>query len=140
MPAGRPDLVFVSQKIAIFIDGCFWHGCPEHYVRPRSRTEFWSAKLEENVCRDHKQTLALEERGWKVIRAWEHDLFTNLQETITRIERVLHSGVQEVRPEPRVIKVSPLDATGDLEARELTDLRDLSLREVVNRKRTTKKW
>lgn len=59
-PVGRPDIVFPRQKVAIFIDGCFWHGCPEHYVRPRSRPEFWAAKLLTNFERDHRQTRELE--------------------------------------------------------------------------------
>ncbi len=49
--AGRPDIVFTGARLAVFIDGCFWHGCPEHYVRPRSRSVFWRRKLRENVAR-----------------------------------------------------------------------------------------
>ena len=54
---GRPDLTFLGPKVAIFIDGCFWHGCPEHYVRPRTREAFWQKKLKENVNRDRRQIL-----------------------------------------------------------------------------------
>src|SRR5439155_2473646 len=68
----RPDLVFASaSRIAVFIDGCFWHGCPDHYVPPRSAIGFWSKKLAVNVERDCRQTLALEAAGWRVLRFWE---------------------------------------------------------------------
>lgn len=138
-PVGRPDLVFLGQKVAVFIDGCFWHGCPEHYVRPRSRTEFWSAKLQENVLRDHRQTRELEQIGWQVIRAWEHELFTSLNDVVRRIESALQER-QRHFPEWRVMKVIPLDPNGDQEERQLVDLRDLSIERLVHQKRSTKKW
>jgi DNA mismatch endonuclease (patch repair protein) len=56
----RPDIVFISARVAIFVDGCFWHGCPIHAVMPKSNTAFWSAKLTKNVARDGRQTSALE--------------------------------------------------------------------------------
>ena len=59
-PYGRPDVVFPKARVAAFIEGCSWHGCPGHYVRPRTRNEFWSSKLLENVERDRRQTLQLE--------------------------------------------------------------------------------
>src|SRR5215475_6215393 len=58
---GRPDLVLSRSRVAVFVDGCFWHGCPDHYVRPRSRTRFWAEKLSQNVqrdCQQHCQLLA----------------------------------------------------------------------------------
>jgi DNA mismatch endonuclease, patch repair protein len=63
--AARVDLVMVAApiRVAIFIDGCFWHGCPDHYVPPRSRIQFWSTKLASNVARDHRQTVAIENEG-----------------------------------------------------------------------------
>ena len=76
-PGGKADLVIPSIKFALFIDGCFWHGCPEHYVRPRTKHEFWDAKLTENTTRDRKQTLALEAEGWLVLRVWEHEVVEN---------------------------------------------------------------
>ena len=59
------DLVFRRDKVAVFVDGCFWHGCPAHYVAPRSRTGFWSGKLSENVMRDRRQTAEAEAEGWR---------------------------------------------------------------------------
>jgi len=71
---GRPDLAFAGRRLAVFVDGCFWHGCPAHYVAPRSRTGFWSGKLSENVMRDRRQTSEAEAAGWSVLRIWEHEV------------------------------------------------------------------
>lgn len=69
----RPDIVFTRRKIAIFIDGCFWHRCPIHQTSiPKSNTEYWSEKFTRNVNRDLLQTSALVEAGWRVLRIWEH--------------------------------------------------------------------
>jgi DNA mismatch endonuclease (patch repair protein) len=67
-----PDIVFTRRKVAIFIDGCFWHRCPQHGNRPRANTEYWSRKLAHNVDRDKRVTVALRAEGWTVIRIWEH--------------------------------------------------------------------
>ena len=67
------DLVFRPAKVAVFIDGRFWHGCPEHYVAPRSNTDYWSAKVALNMQRDLDTTRRLREAGWTVLRYWEHD-------------------------------------------------------------------
>ena len=70
----RPDFVFRPRKLALFVDGCFWHGCPLHSTAPAQNAEFWSTKLAGNVRRDGLQTRALEAAGWKVFRVWEHEL------------------------------------------------------------------
>lgn len=70
---GRPDFVFYNLRVAIFIDGCFWHGCPEHGTRPRTNAGYWNPKIEGNVFRDRRNNAALEARGWAVIRVWEHE-------------------------------------------------------------------
>jgi DNA mismatch endonuclease (patch repair protein) len=69
----RPDIVFTRVRVAVFIDGCFWHGCGQHGTRPRSNSEYWAAKIEINQTRDREQTAVLERDGWTVIRVWEHD-------------------------------------------------------------------
>ena len=69
----RPDVVFTRWQVAVFVDGCFWHGCPEHGRRPRTNAGYWSAKVEVNQARDVEQTRALEEAGWRVLRVWEHE-------------------------------------------------------------------
>ena len=67
------DLVFRSQRIAVFVDGCFWHGCPEHFVAPRTNAGYWAAKIGRNQARDAETDAILATEGWTVIRVWEHD-------------------------------------------------------------------
>ncbi|WP_257957243.1 very short patch repair endonuclease [Nocardioides sp. B-3] len=67
------DIAFTRSRVAIFIDGCFWHGCPQHYVEPKTRTEFWSDKIAGNTARDLETTRLLEEAGWMALRFWEHE-------------------------------------------------------------------
>lgn len=69
----RPDIVFTRPKVAIFIDGCFWHKCPEHGTTPKSSGGYWNAKLAGNVERDRRHNAMLEAQGWSVVRAWEHE-------------------------------------------------------------------
>lgn len=71
---GKPDFVFRRQRLAIFVDGCFWHGCPKHGHRPSSNRTFWLRKLRRNRARDLVVTRYLRQKGWKVLRLWEHDL------------------------------------------------------------------
>ena len=66
------DLAFPRAKVAVFVDGCFWHQCPEHLTTPKANAEFWAAKLQ-NVERDRRVDRALAEAGWTVIRCWEHE-------------------------------------------------------------------
>ena len=68
----RADIAFTRAKVAVFIDGCFWHGCPQHGATPRTNTEFWRAKIERNRARDCDTTERLEAMGWVVLRFWEH--------------------------------------------------------------------
>lgn len=70
----RPDFTFRTQRVAVFVDGCFWHGCPIHCLQPKQNAEFWTAKLKANQCRDTAQSSALKAAGWTVVRLWEHDL------------------------------------------------------------------
>ena len=71
---GKPDLVFAANRVALFVDGCFWHLCPEHAVRPKSNQHFWQQKLEANVERDRRNDCELRSLGWRVIRIWEHEI------------------------------------------------------------------
>jgi len=68
----RPDVVFTRARVAVFIDGCFWHRCPEHYQRPKANREFWDAKIGGSVERDQCVDAALMGAGWTVLRFWEH--------------------------------------------------------------------
>ncbi|MEW1635763.1 very short patch repair endonuclease [Streptomyces sp. NPDC093801] len=67
------DLVFRPAKVAVFIDGCYWHGCPEHYVPPRTNPGYWSDKVARNMARDRDTDQQLERAGWLVLRFWEHE-------------------------------------------------------------------
>ncbi len=68
----RPDIVFTRVKVAVFIDGCFWHGCPEHQVVPATNQDYWIPKLSRNRERDLEQAHSLRAAGWRVLRFWEH--------------------------------------------------------------------
>ena len=70
----RPDFVFPRLRVAVFVDGCFWHGCPKHATWPRTRAAFWKAKIEGNRARDRKVNRLLRSNGWVVVRVWEHEL------------------------------------------------------------------
>jgi DNA mismatch endonuclease (patch repair protein) len=69
----RPDLAFTRWRLAVFVDGCFWHSCPTHGTRPATNSAFWTAKLEANLVRDREQDQLLEAAGWSVVRVWEHE-------------------------------------------------------------------
>lgn len=69
----RADLVFASAKVAVFVDGCFWHGCPSHGTLPKANSEWWEAKLARNQARDAETNATLAAAGWAVIRVWEHE-------------------------------------------------------------------
>jgi len=71
---GNPDFVDWKKKIVVFIDGCFWHKCPKHFIEPKSNREYWLPKLKRNVIRDKETDISYKNAGWKVIRIWEHDL------------------------------------------------------------------
>jgi DNA mismatch endonuclease, patch repair protein len=71
---GKPDIVFIKKKIAIFIDGCFWHKCPDCFRAPETRKEFWMKKIQSNIVRDKKVNDRLKIDGWTVIRIWEHEI------------------------------------------------------------------
>lgn len=70
----KPDFVFAGPRLAVFIDGCFWHGCPRHATAPKTNAEFWAAKRAENRARDRYVNRVLRRRGWRVVRIWEHEL------------------------------------------------------------------
>ncbi|MDR1304759.1 MAG: very short patch repair endonuclease [Verrucomicrobiales bacterium] len=79
---GKPDFIFPKQKVAVFVDGCYWHGCPKHFCCPSTNTKFWDAKITRNKERDREVNHTLRKAGWRVLRVWEHAL-TRKQETIT---------------------------------------------------------
>ncbi|WP_108249961.1 very short patch repair endonuclease [Planctomonas deserti] len=80
------DIVFTRANVAVFIDGCFWHGCPEHYQRPAANRDFWDSKVTQNATRDLETTRRLEAEGWVVLRFWEHESAADVARAI--LERV----------------------------------------------------
>ena len=84
------DVAFTRQNVAVFIDGCFWHGCPKHHVAPKNNSEWWLEKLARNRERDEETTRRLQAEGWVVLRFWEHD---DPAVVVERIEAVLAAGL-----------------------------------------------
>jgi DNA mismatch endonuclease (patch repair protein) len=84
----RPDIVFTRARVAVFVDGCFWHQCPEHSRAPRQNAGYWSPKLARNVERDRSNDEALHAAGWTVVRLWEH---VRIAEAVDRVLEVLTS-------------------------------------------------
>jgi len=82
---GKIDIAFPRHKLALLVDGCFWHCCPMHGSRPKNNKEFWDAKFKLNLNRDKRQTDALHADGWTVLRFWEHELRENMEEVMNRI-------------------------------------------------------
>ena len=86
----KPDIVFTRQKLAVFIDGCFWHRCPEHATAPKANADWWDEKLSRNVERDRATDSGLEQAAWSVLRFWEHEdpgVIADLIESALREER-----------------------------------------------------
>lgn len=86
---GRPDIVFTRRKVAVFIDGCFWHKCPECFKGPKTNKKFWSEKINSNIKRDKKVTRELKSQGWRVLRIWEHELKRDLNSIYQRIKKCM---------------------------------------------------
>lgn len=84
------DVVFPRQRLCVFVDGCFWHGCPRHFVAPKTNAAWWNEKVEDNRERDRKKTAALRARGWRVVRCWEHELAGDgVNRLVAKIGRLL---------------------------------------------------
>jgi DNA mismatch endonuclease, patch repair protein len=87
---GKPDFVFTQARLALFVDGCFWHGCLKHSKPPRSNPTYWQAKMIRNKARDRSVSRALWRKGWRVLRVWEHELARkNEAQLLRRIYRAL---------------------------------------------------
>ena len=84
---GKPDIVFPGSRIAVFVDGCQWHCCPRHWVRPKTNTDFWDSKFDTNRKRDKTVNKILSAEGWQVMRFWEHDVMRNAEQVASRICR-----------------------------------------------------
>ena len=139
-PAGRADLLARNGdvRLAVFIDGCFWHGCPEHYVPPRTRVDFWAAKLAGNVARDQRQTAMLEALGWRVVRVWEHQALVDPAATAVFIARALARKPRRLA-DWRVARVEWLESSMTLERRHLQSLHEPGKSRTEERLRKTDK-
>ena len=89
---GKPDFVFPKLRLAVFVDGCFWHGCPLHETKPRHNAAFWGKKFARNKARDRLVTRTLRQSGWRVLRIWEHELARKREAgLVRRIQKALSS-------------------------------------------------
>lgn len=86
----RSDLAFTRQRVAVFVDGCFWHACPSHATSPKANAEWWAAKLAKNVARDRETDQRLGGAGWIVVRVWEHE---DMRRAADRIETAVRARV-----------------------------------------------
>jgi DNA mismatch endonuclease (patch repair protein) len=93
MPRRRADILFTRAKVAVYVDGCFWHGCPEHKSAPTNNAAWWSAKLARNVERDRETDEHLSSLGWTVLRVWEHE---NMIQAATHIGRIVRSKTAQL--------------------------------------------
>lgn len=84
---GSPDVVFVRARVAVFVDGCFWHGCPAHCRRPAGNRAYWEAKIERNMARDERVTRELRAAGWRTVRLWEHQVKADPARCAARVAR-----------------------------------------------------
>jgi DNA mismatch endonuclease (patch repair protein) len=89
LPRRTIDIAFPRQRLAVFVDGCFWHGCPEHFVEPKRNRDWWLEKISSNRERDRRTDEALSALGWSVLRIWEHELRSSTQTALRRVQLVL---------------------------------------------------
>lgn len=94
----RVDIVFGPSRVAVFVDGCFWHGCPEHATQSRSNSEFWRSKVEANKARDRDTDRRLADAGWLVVRIWEHE---DPESAADRIEALIANRRNRFTGRPR---------------------------------------
>lgn len=85
-----PDISFAGPKVAVYVDGCFWHGCPRHYTAPKHNAEFWAAKLRSNRERDERHTRRLEQAGWRVLRFWA----CQVDQELDHVVAIIRSAVE----------------------------------------------
>jgi DNA mismatch endonuclease (patch repair protein) len=81
-----PDVVFLGRRVAVFVDGCFWHGCPRHYKPPLRNSGFWAQRLAKNQARDARDTLRLQSAGWHVLRFWECEIRRDLARVVDDVK------------------------------------------------------
>jgi DNA mismatch endonuclease, patch repair protein len=105
----RPDLVFIGSKLAVFVDGCFWHGCPEHYRAPVGNAGYWLEKIKGNQERDRRNDLALVNAGWRVLRFWECSVERDPNVAADTVADAIRAAAQRVKTDRRL---AMLDSRG----------------------------
>lgn len=93
-----PDIVFTRARVTIFVDGCYWHSCPEHGTAPASNISYWQTKLAGNVARDRRVDSALRIEGWSVVRIWEHDVVHDVAAVVQHVEPHVTGGAITCAP------------------------------------------
>lgn len=86
---GSPDVAFTRWRLAVFVDGCFWHGCPVHYTSPKANSSFWQEKKAKNCARDARVDAELSALGWTVLRIWEHEVYDAVSAVVRRVRKML---------------------------------------------------
>lgn len=99
---GTPDLTFPAARLALFVDGCFWHGCPSHCRRPASNSAYWNEKIDGNMTRDLIVISRLEALGWRTIRLWEHEISSDVEQAVQRVEAALNYTEEKARRPKRI--------------------------------------
>lgn len=101
---GCPDFAFVRQRVVVFVDGCFWHGCPIHFKMPKSNCAFWARRIRTNMQRDRRVARLLRADGWSVVKVWQHDLKDSSQAFVSRLRRALSVHGRRVETLLRVVR------------------------------------
>ena len=130
-PPGPADIAFTARKVAVFVDGCFWHACPEHGSKPRANEWYWGPKLVKNVERDRVNDAALILAGWTVVRLWEHVPLDDAVDAIesAALRRTRLSPAPPTQPEPRnETRPPPADDSAAEARRRLWQLQTLNMR------------
>jgi DNA mismatch endonuclease (patch repair protein) len=104
---GSPDFVFREQRIAVFVDGCFWHGCPKHFRVPKSNVRFWKSKIEGNRSRDFRVRSDLRRLGWRVVRIWEHSMRNTPSRSVHKVAKALAQDLPEGKKGSGVLGCRP---------------------------------
>ena len=91
---GKPDIIFVRAHVAVFVDGCFWHGCAQHCRRPSSNRAYWDRKIDRNMARDRRVDAQLTALGWKVVRIWEHQVTPSPERSAARVQRIVRNRLK----------------------------------------------
>ncbi len=127
----RPDIAFTARRVAVFVDGCFWHCCPQHGSQPANNTWYWRPKLERNVERDRAADAALTAAGWSVVRVWEHE---SVEAAVSAVVSALAASPQPRRLSGRSVQQpARRDIVPEQARRDVVPEEDVMAREAGRR-------